>query len=438
MANGTGTQFGVTPDGFVLKAVDQILADEQSRARQMFGDDVDLSSGSPLRKILDAVAWQAHDLWKGMERQYYANFVTTGDGPDLDLLGTDLGVTRWNLYAQGQVTLTLKNGQPGRSYTLSEGTVVQTAGPSPLLFRTLEPAGLTANVPVQTVSAEATVRGVAGNIAAGQLTQLNAESSFLLNLGTATVSPKNDQPFAGGEILESDNDYRARLVGYPRTIWTVDRLSAAVKDVDGVRDCRVFDPLGGVDVSQSYFNVFAFGQRTFSLDRRLYSPYYFDVVVATQPGWPWRTTLVMTGVFERVLDTIRDLRPVSIFPNVVPANEVEIGLRATLVIEPGHDRDAILGHLLAGLRQYVSALNLGSGVLHSDVVVLMRSVVGVADVQNVHLRRCPAQFAKVNFGGALFRQPIESAIGENISLAPDEIPFFVIDSKLIDVEVTSR
>ena len=67
----------------------------------MFGDDVDLTSGSALRKVLDAVAWDAHELWRGLEAQYYANFVTTAQGPSLDLLGTDLGLARRNLTARG-------------------------------------------------------------------------------------------------------------------------------------------------------------------------------------------------------------------------------------------------------------------------------------------------------------------------------------------------
>ena len=42
----------------------------------------------------------------------------------------------------------------------------------------------------------------------------------------------------------------------------------------------ISDPLGGVDVSQSYFGVFTFGKRLFSAERRLGEPYFVDVVVA--------------------------------------------------------------------------------------------------------------------------------------------------------------
>jgi hypothetical protein len=252
------------------------------------------------------------------------------------------------------------------------------------------------------------------------------------------VTAANPAPFTGGERLEPDVDYRGRLRGVPRSLWTLERVQRVVLEVDGVRDCLIFDPFGGVDVGQSFFNMFLFGQRAFSLERRLASPYYFDIVVATEPGWPWYDDQGIVGVLRRVTDAIREVRPISIFANVVPANLVEIGVRATLVIEPGHDRHAILAAIVASIRRHVSTLSLGRDVLYSDVLVIARGTPGVTDVQNLHLRRCPTTFGGANLGRALFRQTVEAAVGENVELAPDEIPFFEIDSKLIDVEVVDR
>ncbi|HKV30233.1 MAG TPA: baseplate J/gp47 family protein [Candidatus Dormibacteraeota bacterium] len=433
--------FGVTDEGFIPKGVTDILNDGMTRARQMF-DNVDLSATSPLRKILEAVATEANETWKAMEAQYYANFISTAEGPSLDLLGEDIGVARENLRATGSLQLTLANGQPARSYLLPDGTLFETSAVAPatrIHFRTLQPVILTAANAQQMVAAEAMERGPAGNVAAAQVTVLNADHArFYLDLGAATVTPTNPAPFSGGELMESDDDYRARLLGYPRSLWTLERVQAVVRDVDGVRDCRVFDPLGGVDVGQSYFNTFAFGQRVFSTDRRLGTPYYFDIVVAGEPGWPWRTQSGIAGLYERVVQAMKEVRPVSIFPNVIAANQVEIGTRATLLVEAGHDRNAIEAHILAGVHQYVSNLRLGRDVLHSDVLVLARTAPGVVDVQDLHLRRCPPVFSEISFGDAVFRQTVEAAVGENISLAADEVAYFRIDSKLIDIKVVDR
>jgi hypothetical protein len=429
------SEFGVTADGFALKGIDRIIADQQSRAQAMFGADVDLTSGSALRKVLDAVAWEAHELWRGLESQYYANFVTTASGPSLDLLGTDLGIARRNLQAQGQVLLTLGSGAPGRSYVLPEGTVIETTAAPLVSFRTTAPVTLSPAQPSSTVGVTAAARGPAGNLPATQQLRLDAGWAALhLNLGPATVTPANPQPFSGGDQFEADADYRSRLLGLPRTVWTADALLAQVLAVDGIRDAAVFDPLGGVDVSQSYFNLFLYGQRAFSLQRQAGSPYYFDIVVAPEPGWPWTTDGgSIPGIYDTLLEVVRQWRPASIFPNIVQANEVSIGLRATLISQPGQNQDAIKGQLVEVLRTSMDNVGLGRSVLYSDVMLLARSVPGVADVQNLHLRRNPPVFAQFKFSGAVYGQSVELDIGENAVLAPDEIAQFSVDSDLIDI-----
>jgi baseplate J-like protein len=431
--------FGVTPDGFVLKGIDSIVAGQQARAREMFGDDVDLTSGSALRKVMDAVAWDAQELWRSLESQYYANFVTTASGASLELLGTDLGLPRRLLQATGQVLLTLSNGAPGRRYVLPEGTVVTTVGPPLLAFRTVAPVTVDAAAPAVAVGVRAAARGPAGNRPPQQALRIDPGWAALhLTLGPATVVPTNSGAFSGGELAEPDGDYRPRLLGLPRTLWTPDAVLAQVLDLDGVRDAALFDPLGGVDVSQSYFSMFVFGSRAFALPRQVGSPYYFDVVVATEPGWPWHTDGgPVPGVYDSVIDAVRQTRPASIFPNVIQADVVDVGVRATLLVLAGHDQDAIRGKLLEALHASVDRLRLGRGVLYSDVLLTARTAAGVIDVQNLHLRRCPPAFDGIAFGDPVFGQTVELAVGENLTLQPREVAQFSIDSELIDIEVVA-
>ena len=84
---------------------------------------------------------------------------------------------------------------------------------------------------------QAVDRGPIGNLAAQQTLALDpAWATLHLNLGPATVAPTNPQPFSGGELIESDADYRTRLLGVPRTIWTPEVVLAQVTEVDGVRE----------------------------------------------------------------------------------------------------------------------------------------------------------------------------------------------------------
>ncbi|MFI9328831.1 baseplate J/gp47 family protein [Kitasatospora sp. NPDC052868] len=433
-------QYGVTADGFVIKGIDRVIADQHARARAMFGSDVDLTSGSALRKVLDAAALHVHELWRGLEDQYYANYATTAQGPSLDLLGTDLGVERRLLQATGEVALTLTGFEAERPFVLPQGTVIETVDPPRTSLRTTAAVRLQVDAPPVAVGVQAVLRGPDGDVPAGA--QLRLEPTWArvhLNLGPATVAVANREAVLGGRLAEPDDVYRARLLGVPRTLWTQDAVLARILDLPGVRDAAIFDPLGGVDASRSRFTTYRFGQRPFSAEPPTGSPYYFDVVVAVEPGWPWDTADGdIPPVHDAVVEVVRQWRPVSVFPDIKPANQVDVGFRATLVVQAGHDPDAIRGEILAAVHSGVDGLRMGRGVLHSDLVLTARSIAGVADVQNLRLRRCAPAFGEVGFGGAGYGSAEELSVGENLRLAPDEIARFAIDGPLIDVQVSVR
>ncbi|HEX8118196.1 MAG TPA: baseplate J/gp47 family protein [Pyrinomonadaceae bacterium] len=428
-------QYGVTKSGFDLKPFQAILDDKAARAREMFGDDIDLRPTSALRKMLDITSFEDQELWKGMEQLYYGNFVSTASGDALDLLGEDAGLARRFLKARGFVRFKLSNEEPGRVYHLPVGTIVGTDASPSIHFRTLTSASVSREGKEALVEVEAAERGPGGDVAAGAVKRIDpAYAERFLSLGGAVVAVTNEQPLAGGDLLETDEDYRERLLGFPRALWTLERVERAVKEVDGVVDCLVSDPLGGVDVSRHFTSVFQAGG--IAPERHLDSPYYFDVVVATYPGTPWETVGGITGVRERVAEAVRDVRPVSILPNLIQANDVEVGVRTTLKVMPGHAPETIRTDFVEEVRRRINGLRLGGDVLYSDVLCIARATPGVRDVQGLHLRRYPSRFGGINFGGGLFRDaPEEAAVGENLSLAPDEIAVFGTDPALVDVEV---
>ncbi|WP_435971997.1 baseplate J/gp47 family protein [Streptomyces sp. Qhu_M48] len=433
-------RYGVAADGFVVKGIDRIVADQQTRARAMFGDDVDLTSGSALRKVLDAAAFDTHELWRALESQYYGTFITTAQGPSLDLLGCDLGLRRRELRARGPVFLAIAKEEAGRRYALPRGTVLVTepeADGSVLAFRSTRAAVLSTEQKSATVDVEAVVRGDAGNISAGRKLRLDPEwARHNLTMGAAEVEAVAQQTFHDGDVGESDAVYRARLLGVPRTVWTQEALLAQVLDVNGVRDAAIFDPLGGVEATRRTFGTFRFGSRAFSGDRRTGSPYFFDIVVAAEPGWPWHSgESLVPGVYDDVLDVVKQWRPVSIFPDILAANQVDVGMRATLVIEAGHDEEAVKGAILDAVRTSVDRLRLGHGVLHSDIVLSARTAAGVVDVQNLRLRRFAPAFGQTYYGGGTYGGSQELSVGENLRLAPDEIARFSVDTSMADLQV---
>jgi hypothetical protein len=156
------------------------------------------------------------------------------------------------------------------------GTLVETAAPV-IRFRTTESTILSTTQKTATVAASAVLSGPSGNVSSAAIVQINPRyAAHYLSLGMATIAATNAAPFTGGELFADDEAYRARLLRLPRNLFTEQAVSAAVLNVDGVRDSRLSDPLGGVDVSLSIFDTFVFERRRFGQARFLGTPYFFD------------------------------------------------------------------------------------------------------------------------------------------------------------------
>jgi uncharacterized phage protein gp47/JayE len=433
------TAYGVTPSGFVVKPFSEILNAKLTLAQQLFGPNVDLRSTSALRKMLDVASAEDQEHWKALEGAYYSNFVSTATGDALDLLGEDLGLARGNQQASGQVTFALAGAAPGRLYILPVGTLIETA--TGVRFRTTASVTLSSSLPPATVAANAVLPGIAGNIAASAIVQINPSyAQHYLSLGSATIGATNAAAFSGGDLRLDDETYRSQLLRLPRTLFTVEAVRAAVLNVDGVRDCKLSDPVGGVDVSLSIFNSFVFARRQFGQPRFLGTPYFFDVLVAPQLGYAWDTIGGTTGLHDAVTAAVDAVRPVGIFPNIRIANGVNVGVRASVFTSPGTDATAVNAALKNVFEQRVASLRFGGAVLASEVIRDFMNITGVVDVQNLHLRRYPPSFGSIIFGDREQFQNvvIEADLGANLALAANEIATFRFDSQLVDLQVSDQ
>ncbi|MFD0278932.1 baseplate J/gp47 family protein [Kitasatospora sp. NPDC127111] len=433
------TEYGVTDEGFVLKPFDILLQEGVDRVRAVLG--VDLTSTSPVRKLLEVAAHEDAEVWKLMEDLYYANFVSTAYGDALDLLGEDVGLARRDLFSEGTVRFTLAGAAPGRDYVVPEGTVVTTAAAPLRAFATTAAARLNATAPTADVAIAAVDRGEEYDRGRDTITVVDPvwQQVYLGDFAPATLAVTNPVPTTGGGRREPDEVYRARLTGLARDLWTLDSVRQEVLDVNGVVDVVLSDPLGGVDVSQSYFDVFAFDQRLFSTERHVGEPYFFDVLVAHDYRWPWRTTGPVPGVYERVSAAVDRVRPVGVHANIVEANHIDTGVRATVIVEAGSDSAALQSAILRRLAADIGGLRLGGDVRYSHVMAAFVEQPGVVDVQQLHLRRCPPAFGRITFGAVPHQSAVvEAAVGENLVMGPTELAVFRPDSVLIDLTVVVR
>lgn len=456
-ATVTGTTdspgFGVTDTGFVPKPFARLLAEKLSLAKALLGDDVDVMSGSVLRKLLEVSALEDARTWAGLASMYDNMYVISATGDALSRIGEDLGFPRPYLEARGSIKLTLlpplPNGLSG--IDIPRGSRLSTPGGHHVatdVSVTLTPANTTAEVPVMAFypgpghNLNPNVTDGSGghpqkidrwNKADGLLEDLvNAEAAA----GKPLVKIEHTAALTGGELQWPDLRYRQLLLQVPRSIWTVQAIQMAVSLVPGVRQVKVYDGRGGLDINQSIFGNFNFIERVFNGERDLGNPYYFTVLVAPTVHAIWDGP---DGVQTHVLNAIEDLRPIGIFPSVEQAAEIGIGVEAKLVVKglplpSGSSQtinasaaaQALRQRLFSRLRRYIDELPFGEPVRAAEVVWTLMNEPGVADVKELRLRRYPQDLQHMTFDQAVTAGSFQTMqCGENVELQSNQIPVFV-------------
>jgi hypothetical protein len=451
--------FGVTESGFVAKPFARVLAEKLALARALFGEDVDLSSGSVLRKILEVSALEDARGWAALGTTYDSMFVVSATGEALSRLGTELGLPRPYLEARGAIKLkltgTLPEGFP--QLLIPRGARLATAGGHHVALD--EPVVLSTASPEREVPVSAFYPGPEHDLdpafadAAGgtpqKIDRWYRSQALLADLvaaenaaGEALVAIEHTRKLAGGELTWPDARYRDLLLRAPRSLWTVDAIRTAVSLVPGVRQVQVRDAWGGLDIHQSIFGNFNFLDRVFGSERDLASPYYFTVIVAPTPAAIWSGP---DGLEAAVASAIEDLRPIGIFPRIEQADEVSIGLEAEVVVRgvplPAGSREtinaspaaqALKDRLVQRLRRHVEGLAFGEPVRAAEVTWALMNEPGIADVRNLRLVRFPPAVAVFDFSSVTEESSLQKyECGLNVEMQANQIPVFVDDPSRI-------
>lgn len=172
---------GLTSTGFEVKSFDDVRRSLYARAREVFGNDVDLTEASPLRHFLDAIALIISD--KGLERKgidaiwpvlhdvFYSAYPATATGAALSYA---LEFRRMGLqsasYAEGVCTF---EGPSGTAIA-SGVTFAATTGAQ---FQTIEP-GVIGDLGWVNLKCRAVTPGEDGNVSAGAIDTVLEGSSI--------------------------------------------------------------------------------------------------------------------------------------------------------------------------------------------------------------------------------------------------------------------
>lgn len=221
-------RFGVTENGFRRKGYLDIISDMEARARELYGEDVNLSERSPLGLFLKNIAWELQEIWQLGEDTYNSAFVDTSEGISQDNVGKYIAIQR--KAAQKANGIVVIEGTKGT--VIPRGFVVSTEATA-ILFETVEGKTIgengTIEIPIQAINP-----GLNGNVPANTITKI-------VNPIAGVNSVINPEETEGGTDTEADAEFRER---YYRSVSiggssTRESVEAALLNMENVVDAFV-------------------------------------------------------------------------------------------------------------------------------------------------------------------------------------------------------
>lgn len=224
------SDFGLTPKGFIRMKYEDILASMEAKAKELFGENVNLSARSPLGLFLKIIAWPVSILWQLAEKVYYSAYVDDAEGVQLDKTAKSIGVLR---RGPAKATGTIKvTGIEGTEITPNNFTIGTkdniTFVPSEVKF--IDAIGQI------DVAIEAVEYGTIGNVPAGTITEIVTPI-----VGVDSVT--NTNATSGGRNAETDDEFRDRYYESTSTAGasTIDSITASLLDAKDVRTALVIE-----------------------------------------------------------------------------------------------------------------------------------------------------------------------------------------------------
>jgi len=226
------SQWGLSEKGFNRPTYTDLLNALEYRARELYGNGINLTVRSPLGVFLRILAWVWNILFSGLEDVYNSGFVETAAGNSLYNLGKNIGLQVLpEGKAAGYITIT---GAPGT--VIPAGFLVGTNGG--LQYTVMSPAVITESGEALAII-RAVQTGPEYNTKAGTI-QVIVNPSVIP--GVESVINKAD--VTGGRLKETDAEFRQRYyksVDYAGGV-NADAIRAAIlNDVEGVSSALVYE-----------------------------------------------------------------------------------------------------------------------------------------------------------------------------------------------------
>lgn len=225
-------EWGLTEHGFNRPTYTDLLNALEYKAKELFGDGINLTVRSPLGLFLRILAWIWNILWSCLEDVYNSRFADTAVGNSLYNLGRNIGLT---IFPEGKATgyitvtgtagttvpigyLVATNG--GLQYTVIQEKVISSDGEALVIIKAAE-TGPEYNTPANTVQVIVNPLSVPG------VTAVN-----------------NKEAISGGRVKETDAEFRKRYfesVDYSGGVNADAIRSAIINEETGASSAYVYE-----------------------------------------------------------------------------------------------------------------------------------------------------------------------------------------------------
>lgn len=222
--------FGLDDKGFKRKSYTDVLEGMENRAKELFGEDINLSNFSPLGMFLKVISWGIAVIWQLAEKVYYSAYIDDAEGINLDKVARNIGVIRRGKeYSFGEVTLTGVEG----TVIVPDDLIVATKDGVNFQPTTTVTIGVGGNA---TVRVKSLVAGVKSNVPTNSITEIVTPI-----VGLNSVS--NLDPTIGGRNAETDTEFRER---YYQSLSkqgssTINSITASLYAIETVRTALVLE-----------------------------------------------------------------------------------------------------------------------------------------------------------------------------------------------------
>ncbi|WP_419882799.1 baseplate J/gp47 family protein [Peribacillus sp. B-H-3] len=223
-------------NGFNRKTYAMLIEEMNDKAKELFGETINLSPRTFLGILIRLYAWFLTIIWQVMESVYNNSFPGTATGVSLDRAVKFKGLTRNKEgYSYGKIRI---RGEPGN--TIEAGFIVGTK--RNIYFETVQDAVLD-ELGVSIVDIYASETGSQGNVAAGDITEIlypDPEVVFeVINL----------EPTSGGRDRETDSELYARYQESPSNSGSsdIESIESTLLETKGVRDAVVYQNTKSVE-----------------------------------------------------------------------------------------------------------------------------------------------------------------------------------------------